>query len=240
MKDGLTEQIKSHGHWRINFVPKRYSQRLKGVQECRALVEKNAVHLRGWDYPHFPRRTGDDMAIDNGDGFAQGWVSWENHIEFWRMYESGQFIHYLALREDWMEEQQVLQSHWADERDLKRGEWLTLKGTLWQITEIFEFLSRLTKEGIYDEGVNVSIKLNKTRGRELTIEDPGRIPFSQPRKTEAESINYEKDYAKEELLDVKTISKDVIRHFFDRFGWDPPEEQLDKDQKELYGLRIGS
>src|ERR1035441_3490152 len=103
MNKPILDKIKSRGYWRINFEPLVYEQKLKTLGECKDIIEKSQVELRGWNYPHFPRRTGTDVGLESGDKFYEGWIDWFNHIEFWRMYQSGQFLHYFAVREDWSE-----------------------------------------------------------------------------------------------------------------------------------------
>lgn len=75
------------------------------------------------------------------------------------MYQSGQFIHYRALREDWTQEDSWI----PKEFKLAPMKFLGVLSTIYLITEIFEFLSRIGNEGLCKEGVNVSIVLEKTR-----------------------------------------------------------------------------
>lgn len=237
MKNPVLDKIKERGYWRINFEPLVYNNQKLKLGECRDVVEKNYVQLRGWDYPHFPRRVGDDAGLDSGDKFYEGWISWWNHIEFWRMYQSGQFLHYLALRDDWSE-----LDGWGivQNRNIKAGETLNVVGeVIYELTEIFEFLSRLAKAGIYDEGVRISISLNNTRGRKLVMLDSGRH-LSGEYKTAAESINLEKQYTKEELLTKpQELAAEIIVHVLERFGWhNPSGEVIKHDQENLLNRKI--
>lgn len=45
---------------------------------------------------------------------------------------------------------------------LKSGEFLGVVGTTFLITEIFQFASKLASEGIYDEGLKISISIHNT------------------------------------------------------------------------------
>lgn len=236
----VVEKVKTKGYWRIVFEPLKDEEMPLG--KCKEIVEKNSVHLRGWDYPHVPQRVGDDTALEPGDNYWQGWLDWEgeNHKEFWRMYQSGQFIHYLGLREDWLDSLR-LRSMWkvADE-EYSSGQAIGVIGTTYQITEIYEFLSRLIQDGIYSNGVKVSISLNNTQGRQLVVEQFQRMGFSMPKKTSSETINFQKEYTKEEILsDSKEKSLEAIVHFFERFGWSPPNvEVIKSDQKNFLEGKI--
>lgn len=238
LKKDLLEKIQKRGYWRINFQPLIDTQKFTSLGECKDIVEKNTVELRGWDYPHFPRRRGDDTGLEPGENFYQGWVDWENHKEFWRMYQSGQFIHYLALREDWLEEDSWRQN--LHEKIKPMSSLGIIGSVVYQMTEIFEFLSRLGTAGIYDEGVRVSIALHNTENRELWIEDSMRAPFFQPYKTGMQKIEFVKEFTKEQSISSpKDLAFEVIKHIFDRFGWhNPPIETIKKDQDSLLSGRI--
>src|SRR5690349_9989963 len=101
MKAGLLDKIRSRGHWRINFQPRLLLEQKSSLGECSAAVEKNAPRLRGWQYPYVPVKNDDDQGSLPSGEFFEAWIDWSNHIEYWRAYRSHQFLHYLALREDW-------------------------------------------------------------------------------------------------------------------------------------------
>ena len=238
MTKPVLDKIKSRGYWRINFEPLVYEQKLKTLGECRDIVEKNQVVLRGWNYPHFPRRTGNDTGLEAGDKFYEGWIDWFNHIELWRMYQSGQFLHYFGLREDWAES-----DGWgiAPNSGIKTGEVLNIIGEVtYEFTEIFEFLSRLTQKGIYNEGVQISITLNNTKGRKLVLMDANRGPLYEEYKTALDKIEFTKKYTKDEVLtNPRELALDAILYIFDRFSWhSPPVEVIKKDQENLLNRKI--
>lgn len=233
----VLKKIGTKGYWRIVFEPLEYDERKISLSDCKELVEKNAIHLRGWDYPHVPRRIGDDTALEPGDNYWQGWLDWEgeNHKEFWRIYQSGQFIHYLGLREDWLNDFQI-ESMW-ERRSLsyKPGEALGVVATTYQITEIFEFLSRLMSDGVYEGGVKVSISLNNTQDRCLVIEQFQRVGFSMPRKTSSQTITFKGQYTQEKIsTSARDQALDAIVYFFERFGWNPPNIEVIKGDQEKF------
>jgi len=238
MKKDLIEKIKLRGYWRINFQPRVDVQKFSSLSECKDIIEKSVVKLRGWDYPHFPRRQDKDTGLEPGENYYQGWIDWAAHKEFWRVYQSGQFIHYLALREDWFD-----QDDWHQElaKEIKPMSSLGINGSIvYQMTEIFEFLSRLTNVGIYDEGVDISISLNNAENRKLWIEDDNRVPFFQSYKTVAKKIEYVEDFTKDQILiESKELALNVIKHVFDKFGWDNlPIETIKKDQNILLSGKV--
>ena len=208
MKKGLLDTIKSRGYWRINFEPLVDAKKFKRLAECREAVEKASISFRGWDYPHIPRRMDDDDNVAAGDNYYEGWTNWWNHIEFWRMYQSGQFLNYFAVHEDWL-------------------------------TEVFQFLSRLTAAGVYDEGVRVSISLHNTEGRKLWTGDFMRHLF-QEYKTQLDTIEFSNTFTREEILTKpKECAFQAVIYIFERFGWDnPPHGTINQDQENLINRRF--
>lgn len=193
--------------------------------------------LRGWDYPHFPRRSDEYNGLEPAADFYLGWVDWTNHKEFWHMYQSGQFLHYLALREDWFD-QGGLHRQLAEQIEPMSS--LGIGGVVFQMTEVFEFLSRLSSAEIYGEGVRVSISLNNTQNRQLWIEDEMRASFSRAYKTAAFKIEFAKQVSKDQAIgESKETALEAMTYFFDRFGWhNPPIETLKKDQNKLLSGKI--
>jgi len=238
MRADLLDKIRSRGYWRINFRPIVEREPLGSLSACKEIVEKSAVLLRGWDYPHFPRRLGEDSGLGPAENYYEGWVDWWNHKEFWRMYETTQFLHYLALREDWLEE-----DGWDASlaKTIRPGTSLGIIGSvIYQMSEIHEFLARLTGAGIYDDGVRVAISLNNTKDRQLWIEDVSRAPFHHEYRTVADRLEYKKEYSKAQVMDTsRELALKAVLFMFDHFGWERPSvEIIARDQENLFKGRF--
>ena len=231
MNNKLIEKIKSRGYWRINFRPLIYKDELITLLECKDIVQKNMVQQRGWNYPHFPYRQKEKAGLEPAKNYYIGWIDWEYNIEFWHMYQSGQFLHYLALREDW-----VGPNDFIPYQPLKPGEKLEILSTLYLFTEIFEFMSRLTRSGLYENGVEIFITLNNTLNRELCIMDTGRTPLYDKYQTKMSSIKFEKEYSKAEIISKpKELALNALSYFLERFGWHTlPLITFKNDQDKIY------
>ncbi|MCP2598727.1 putative DNA binding domain-containing protein, partial [Candidatus Aminicenantes bacterium AC-335-L06] len=230
MKNIITK-IKSRGYWKVRFRPLIYKKnRIPKLSNCKEIVKRNVVIFRGWDYPHFPIRGGTNSGLLPGNNFYEAWIDRRVHKEFWRMYQSGQFINYRALWEDWDEE-----DPWIVEQEKKQPmKYLGVLHTIGQITEIFEFLAGLSKEGIFKEGMNLLISLNNTMDRKLWLEDRSRIPFFYDHKTGAPAIKFQKEYTEREIIENSTeLAVEAILYFFERFDWIPSKEMIKEDQKKL-------
>ena len=197
IKDPI-DKIKSKGYWRINFQPLVAVEKIPKLEDCKTIIENNGVHLRGWDYPHFPKRNSDTSSISPATNYYEGWIDWDGQIEYWRMYQSGQFIQYLALKEDWADEDSFINERM---KIILQKSSLSVIGTIYQLTEIFEFLLRLVNNGLYEEGVRVNISLNNTKNRKLWIDSFNRVPFYEEKKTGADKIEFPlKTYQRTKLL----------------------------------------
>ncbi|WP_342711072.1 hypothetical protein AAFG13_02975 [Bradyrhizobium sp. B124] len=230
MKAGLIDRIRSRGYWRINFQPRLLINEKLSLAGCRDAVEKNALNLRGWQYPCIPF-TNDDQkgALPSGD-YYEAWIDWRNHIEYWRSYRSHQFLHYLALREDWFEE-----SDWDKHQAevITPGQALGTGMAIRQITEIFEFLSRMGRDGHFPSGAIVTLSLENTKGRQLWVDDPQRMPFLDEKKTGAERIEIGREVLPQEFAtEGIEIAQSVLMELFDHFGWTNPSPGTIRSQQE--------
>jgi hypothetical protein len=153
------------------------------------------------------------------------------------MYKSGQFLCYLGLREDWFDED-GMRAEWS--KKIKPGTSLgIISSVIYEITEIYEFLSRLAQAGLYDEGVQVSLSLYNTKDRVLWVEDQMRVPFMIPRKNSAPELVFLQTYTKDEIvINPKGLSNKMILDLTDKFGWNPTAEQIMTDQDKLLSRRI--
>jgi hypothetical protein len=158
--EALVNAIKQRAHWRVLLEPTTYVQRYPQRKAARDAVRESVVHLRGWDFPHF-----DEGTRHGGNGpIDAGWEHWKD-MEAWRIYVSGQFIHYLSLRED------------SDRRAFPQGHqpFLDMVATVYQLTELFEFASRLVATADFEPSVSVEIQLAGMEGRQLVSGEPLQV-----------------------------------------------------------------
>ena len=154
--------------------------------------------------------------------------------QFWRMYTSEQFLHYVALTEDWRHENcDILSRQPEPPEALLIG---ITEGT-WLITEIFEFLAKLGRLGLYRNGVQVSIQLHNTQGRELYVDEVNRIPFAVRMDTQAESIEFLATVSPDEIGQPKALTLTALNYIYDRFGWQPNASLLESEIERLHDVR---
>ena len=95
--DPLPVPVLEGPHWRVNLRPSEYLPELiPTLSQCFEIIQQTKVHLRGWDYPHLSTRNTERAS---GSNWIASWTPFMNHNEYWRFYQSGQFLHLFSVRE---------------------------------------------------------------------------------------------------------------------------------------------
>ena len=162
----LEKKIRSRGYWRVVIRPSGFIAERARLRDLEQIARDSVIQLRGWDYPHFPKE-----GVTRGNDFIEALtdVEWLSHIELWRLYQSGQFVHLFAMREDWVEGTPM-----AGLGNVKPGTLLSYESTLYTITEIFLFAARLAQRMALGPEVIVEYSLVDLLNRRLETFNPGR------------------------------------------------------------------
>ena len=247
MKEGLIELIKQRGYWRIDFYPPAFQENRLGITQCKKIIERNNISLRGWDYPHIEPSGRTDGFGESGahNNYYESCTDWGGHIEFWQMYQSGQFLHYRALAEDWqqrgreaIEERVKSIPVSSDDGFIPKEPFviLDIDRAVFQITEVFEFIRRLVNDTaqVYEEGLQLSVGLFNTEKRVLFLSNFMQGGLLREYKTLGQSIELSYSFNKGELLlDSAAQALKVILDLFDRFDWEPSHEVIKNTQDKL-------
>jgi len=231
----VLEKIKSRGYWFVNIRPLKFEEeRIKSLRECKKLVKDCVVSLRGWDYPHYSTRLEPISGLD----WVESVTDWEEYKELWRMYQSGQFTHFFGCKEDWLGEAKTLfgtPRTW----EYAPGSVLSVLNTLFRITEIYEFASRLAERKLFDEALYLNIELHGMKNRRLIFLDRRRI-FFHDYICGINSLPHSNTISIEDILgNAHDLALDHAIWIFERFNWDsPPREVLKEDQKRFLERRL--
>lgn len=227
MCDNL-DRITSRGYWKVIIRPTAYEEDRLTLNECRQSVTDNVVFFRGWDYPHTDRNE-----IEARQSSIQHETNWSHYIECWRMYQSGQFVHLFGIQEDWARETRA--GGW----DIEPEEWLSVLNALYQITEIFEFASRLASTQVIEDQAQISIGLHGLEGRTLFMTDAGRMLRGVYTCGEDDLSRRRQVTAQELLGRSAELALDHARWLFERFNWEHvPLDVLENDQQDLIEGRL--
>jgi hypothetical protein len=238
-KFDLPVPVLAHPHWRINLRPAEYQEELiPTLFKCFEVIEKNKLSLRGWDYPHLSN-------YDTERGYGKNWVaSWSdfmNNYEYWRFYQSGQFIHLMSVREAtepaWREKLEAnMRSHLACMRDL---DWNNVPGFIdiinfvYNVTEIYEFAARLCQSQVYTGRVTIKIEIKGIRG--FILAAPWERVWHSYYAANQDVLIRSSEFETDQLVAAsKEKALKTITWFFERFGWlNPSEDAIAHDQEKL-------
>ena len=226
-------------HWRVTIRPDRFDPDLIPTRsKCLNIVEKAKVSLRGWDFPYVPTRDGQS---GQGSNWIAAWCTFMGTAEYWRLFQSGQFVHYSAVRE-------VTESQWRDKlqaeamnhlRHVRDVDWdsvpgfISLINLLYIVTEIFEFAARVAQAGVYEGAVTVRVEIHGIQGFVLTTD--------ANRSWRLYCTASENDLSKTWIIPTDRLIADSASYslaaagwFYESFGWmEPNLDVLRKDQQEF-------
>jgi hypothetical protein len=126
----ILQKIKLRGYWEVIIRPTEFiDNRIESLSKCKEVVRELSVRLRGWDYPHFDNNNPPTSGID----YVEQSVDWQHKVELWRFYQSGQFLHYFGMWEDWQDQSTI----WGSRLTNKPGEILSIISAVYSLTEIY-------------------------------------------------------------------------------------------------------
>lgn len=231
----LPVDVLDYPHWRVNFRPQEHvEEAIPSLGQCFQIIEKNRVRLRGWDYPHLSNR---ENERGQGTNWVASWSSFMGHREYWRFYQSTQFLHLFSVREATEEGWRgKLQAQTASHLShMERINWdevpgfISLPNFIFCATEIIEFAARLCQAEVYKGEVDITIQLNRVKGFVLTTEW-GRAWYEYYAASEDSLGKTWRIDSGGLIADSAQHSLDVVVWFFERFGWlNPSTEVLRKD-----------
>lgn len=216
-----TPNPKNAGRWELVVYPSSYNPKLiENSAKAGEVIESSKVRLRGWDFPHIDSH-GRFTNFNDGKQSVTT-IDLVPHQEAWRIYKSGLFVWNELLGEDLME--------YREENDRRVFFYVS---RLYSITEMILFAKRLYGETLNSENIHFSLKIEKTKNRQLSDSGTGMI-FHNYICTE-DFISIEKDISRTELISsFKDVAKTIIKDVFMMFNWnDPLDSVLDEWQNKL-------
>jgi hypothetical protein len=217
-------------HWRVNFRPSQFNPASgEADRDLFELVEKTAVSFRGWNYPHISSRPNERMAAEK---YVSSWADFMGHVEYWRLFYSGQFLHLFSVPE-------VANKAWRNKYAHINGPGIfSIKNVVFTMTEIFEFATRLAESRMYSGSLSIKIEVKQIRGF-ILVSDFDR-PLDEEYIASEDSISkLIETNTKDIVLNNSKTAIDTAVWFFRQFGWrTPPHALLESDQKALKSGRF--
>lgn len=225
--NGNLDKIKSRGFWKFTIHPIEFEEnRITPLLQCWETISHCSVLLRGWDVPHIEDR---DRQV--GNDYVGLDCDFRSQIESWRFYQSGLFLQFKSMREDWFE---------AEERygrgiPCNPGEKIDLVETVYRITEIFELAHRLITQNVFNNELRIKVELFGTENRSVASLFKARM--LRPNHTaNVNLIEFDKTYEIPEFLSKhKEFALGCAAYIFQRFNWIDVSGPAFRDiQSELY------
>lgn len=235
----LPVPVLNYPHWRVNFRPEAYTEEaISSLGQCFQIIEKNRVRLRGWDYPHLSNR---NEERDQGTNWIASWSSFMGHLEYWRFYQSTQFLHVFSIREateeGWREKLKLqTASHLSH---MKKINWdkvpgfLSLQNFIFCVTEIVEFAARLCQAEVYKGKLGITIHLRGIKGFVLTTDYSRVWDIYCASGEDILGKTWAHD-SRDLIANSAQHSLDIIVWFFERLGWLNPPIQVLSEEIEDY------
>ena len=211
----LLERIRSRGYWKAIVRPTTFNERrVKHRSDLLPILEKNSVEIKGWSFPHI----GPVMTLDEGPDWVGQELARDHILEFWRFYQSGQFIHYFAMPEDWG----ARSKPWLQSPDGISGVMLDVGDVVVRFTEVFEFAARLAFAETWDEGIHIEVSVDNIENHFLQLSGLGSTEVTGIPQAEVPTMQYARDLSIEELAaGAGELSLEPTLRMFSAFGWKP-------------------
>lgn len=223
----VLQKIRSRGYWKVVIHPATFMEkRVPNIGDLYSILEKTSVQLRGWDFPHLGPRTPPHIDKDWIEQESQ----WNHFLEYWRFYQSGQFVQFSGMLEDWLDRSKIQRQM----EGWKHGALLSVTGTVFHFTEIFEFAARLSRTQSGDQQMHLEIVVSGLKNRALWFDPARRMPPPVEMKATVEELLYKVDLPQLQLFtETGKLALAPARELFQSFGWEPSLDLLRDIQEEL-------
>jgi hypothetical protein len=224
----VLDKIRSRGYWDVEIRPLSFDAGRLSYEDLEDVIEGATVRMRGWPVPFIDQREpwlrGDDWVGQNIDALMV------SHLETWRLFTSGQFVHFRAITADWGESDVI-----APERPGERI--IPVWEILFYLTEVVELAARLTLKTKRPRSVLVRVTLSGMADRGLVVGQRNRPEFFHPYVQQQDLLHAEVEVPADDLIaEPRDVALGLAHHLLLRFGWKPAIEQLRGHQLELIDL----
>jgi hypothetical protein len=222
----VLDKIRSRGYWRVVIRPGTFNKNhIPSSADLFPIISKNSVQLRGWDYPHVDHR----QAPKSGPDWVSQDCDLNGKIETWRFYQSGMFLHYFAMFDEWRDQ----------EVDIYPGGWNQGKDfyflpPIYSLRQIFEFGARLALSPGGADPMRVEVDIHTLQGRTLVSAEEILLKREDGYQAKLSNWNYAWKGSQTDLIArPRPLAAEAARDLFARFGLDISLEILTQIQDRI-------
>lgn len=189
------------------------------------------------DYPHISR----DQERQHGRNWIASWSDFWGHREYWRFYQSSQFLHLFTVIEateggfsgEWHGRAERTAGRLSAEQVEIAGAFDTVN-FVYTVSEVVEFAGRLCDSGLYRGGMLCTIGLRNV-GNFMLMAPQNRAPLFGVYRLCSPELENSWTFDVNELRADRTVAAvDIVTWFFERFGWSTmPLEVIRQDVKSF-------
>jgi hypothetical protein len=218
-------KIRERGHWRVVIRPTTFQKDRVEFPDLFRIVEQNAVGLHIWDYPVVER--GQEMR--KGADWIEQDFQFQEQLQVWRMYQSGQFVHFFPLAEEWTN----LSPHYRPPADSVKERRVYFLNTIESLLEIYQFAARLSMSPAGDAEILVETAMEDLQNRRLVTQSAYN-PNDRVLTIDQPSWERQWHSPRTELISrPRDLAASAARDFFSRFGLDMSVETIRNLQDRL-------
>lgn len=229
-------KIKEGPYFSVRFQPARPLD--LSLQRCEELVKENAVRLRGWDFPHYNYK-----GAIRDQKYVGGHVDWENHIELWRMYRSGQFVYFGSSWDTAMDWQARLRKEFEHSaltaNEAQKAEIVGLfsfVGIIYAVTEFYVFAARLAK-ALESPSIRLEVSMKNVENWALVSGEPA-VWLSSFYPSRTPNIEVEESELERLLGDPVASAALGLKEIFELFSWDNSAAAIEQWQNKFMAGRF--
>jgi len=210
----------------VAIAPARYDRERLSLRECREAIAQSRVTITGWAMPFYAR----DVATGPGYIFERTDLAGiVHHVEEWRLYRSGQFVHrsipFERLDTEFEQRARAI-ADWNPRgggcRSANVTGFLSFVTLIYFVTQTFAFAARLADVTPYDDGnVRIYVGLRNVENFALGSNDVAHRLFSLYR-VRMDAPGYSVRVPRVELIaDPAACALTALGSIFEQFNWDP-------------------
>ena len=221
--------VRDGPHWRVVIRPATHErERIPSLDECWSIMERSRV---AWRHPSYPI-IGREAERDERANWIASWADYGVQMEYWRLYQSGQFVHLRGLWREQREHENAMhlfaKLNPAESAPCGHVDVNTLLDTP---LEVFSFAARLGAAGALDDHPHIEMGLRGLGDRVLFSTDPGRGRTPEIFRVQGDSVTHEWTPSLSALIaSPEALAAEATVRLLAHFNYRHTEEQVKREQ----------